>query len=349
MHLIARLLGLAAAIGNRTSRFSINGFQLNWLLLVALGVGVSFTSRELHYAMQNSAEPSVLRVNQASSSESFVGSFVKVVGTLYAEPLFTRERTRRGSPLTETSYYVILDRESKHGMLVETRGEARPNHDQGGTVGMLMPMPAELKARVDELQKSQDSFSIESGLLLECGRRPGSWLGLTILSTVMAAGLVAMSAAWFRRYVIFRESPAPAAVSDPASTAGDKSDALPVVASGVFWLGSVSKRFTNLPAFLVSVDGVPVLCSNVDASTSFMGVKTSDLRGIWVIALPKGAIHSSELGLQFYGLAAKPGIRLQLQDSKKKKQAVVICCADWDSVRAAGMRIFGSASLDSPS
>ena len=98
MHLIARLLGLAAAIGNRTSRFSINGFQLNWLLLVALGVGVSFTSRELHYAMQNSAEPSVLRVNQASSSESFVGSFVKVVGTLYAEPLFTRERTRRGSP-----------------------------------------------------------------------------------------------------------------------------------------------------------------------------------------------------------------------------------------------------------
>lgn len=335
MDLVQRVLGVAAAFASRTARLSINFVPVLAMLMIGLGVLAVYASNEVRYALANGAEPKVTTVADTRRLDDAEGHFVSLQGELIAEPVFqyTETRRRSGSTTTKASYFALIDGDGKTALLVHTQGTTRPTMTMtagaSGLLGMLMPMNSDLQRELDRSSGSFGEVSFDRRFVLEFGRRPGSVALWSSLSSVSALALLALLTAWSRRYVIFRSDDQ--AVVAPAA-APPVDEAIFVLASGLFTLGSVSKRFPWMPAGLVAADGRIVVCSNIDASSSFMGVKTNDRAGLWTIDLAIDGLPEVELGYQYFGRRRLPAVRVFHSDGGKRKSTVLAC--EDDNVRA---------------
>jgi hypothetical protein len=333
MDLVQRVLGVAAWFAFATARRSINLVPLLALAMIGLGVLAVYASNEVRYALANGAEPKVTTVADTRRLDDAEGHFVSLQGELIAEPVFeyTETRRRSGSTTTKASYFALLDADGKTALLVKTQGTTRPTMaaDSAGLLGMLMPMDSDLQRELDRSSGSFGEVSFDRRFVLEFGRRPGNVALWSSLSSVSALALLALLTAWSRRYVIFRSDDQAVVAPAPAPPVDE---AIFVHASGLFTLGGLSKRFPWMPAGLVAADGRIVVCSNIDASSSFMGFKTNDRAGMWTIDLAIDGLPAVELGYQYYGRRRLPAVRVFHSEGGKRKTTVLAC--DDDNVRA---------------
>ncbi|MBZ0153075.1 MAG: hypothetical protein K8J09_16250 [Planctomycetes bacterium] len=342
MDLLYRVMGLAAAIGDRTSRFSINFIKLNWVLMIAVGVGLFTTSNELRYALTNDRLPRSIGVKDAVTHLDVDKNFVTVHGDLIREAVFTHTTTRRGSSRTDASYYALLDDQHERALLVRTSGTTRPGTATGTVdlTGMLMPIEGSLQKELARTGGDIGGVAFDTAYVLEWGRRPGDPMLWSIAAAVLAVVFLAMLTTWRRRYVVFGKVDRP--LSDIAPTEVPADEVVPVRGSGVFRLGQHTRRFTNMGAVLVDAEGTPVLCANVDASSRFMGVKTTDRRGIWTIELPSAGLRSLDVGHQYYGFRRRPALRVHHADGNREA-TTVMSCDDLAALRTLADRLTSPA------
>lgn len=332
MDLVHRALGVAAAFASSTARLSINFVPILAVVMIGFGALAVYASNEVRYALANGAEPKLTTVADTRRLDDAEGHFVSLRGELIAEPLFEYTETRRGSrsSTTKASYFALLDADGKTALLVQTQGTTRPTVATGavGLLGMLMPMKSDLQRELDRSSGSFGEVSFDRRFVLEFGRRPGSVALWSSLAAVGSLALLALLTAWSRRYVIFRVDDA--AVVSPASP--PPGEAIYAWSSAVFTFNGVRKRFTWVPGGLVAADGRIVVCANVDASSRFMGFKTSDLAGVWMVDLALDGLPQLELGYQYYGRRRLPAVRVFHRQGGKQATTVLAC--DDESVRA---------------
>lgn len=341
MGIVYRVLGLAAALGNRTSRFSINFLKLNWILMVLLGVGIAATGKELGYAVNNRAEPRDLTVAEAMSHADVASNFVRLRGNLISECAFQSTKVRNGAATVEASYFVMFDDDKKGAVLVQTESTAIPRPTDGKLTGMLMPIDSKLRHKLAETNGRIGPVAIDVDYVLELGRRPGNASTYAIALTVLAIAMLAMLATWKNRYIVFRGDGADATRSRAKPQEQQTGGEVPMTASGVFSLERTNKRFTCMPSVLLEAEGVPVACANVDASSNFMGIKTSNLHGIWTIPLG-GAGRAIESGTQYYGFGCRPALRI-VQAAGGREATTVLGFAD-EGARAAALQRLTAAA-----
>ncbi|MFO1076242.1 MAG: hypothetical protein U1E73_00785 [Planctomycetota bacterium] len=326
MDLIHRVLGLTAAIGNGTARISVNFIKVNWLLMIGLGCAVFFAGNEARYALANSTTPREIAIADVAAQQEADKNFVCVRGELVDKAVFTLTDTRHGRT-TKASYYPLLDDEHKLGVLVRTSGTQRPGAPGVITLtGMLMPMPSDLQRILTQPGVSLGKAAFDPDHVLEWNRRPGDPVAWSIGTGLLAVLLLAMLTTWRNRYIVFRPIGDAPASGTAAETQGD--EPLPVWASGVFALETIARRFTNMRSVLLVAEGMPVACADVDASSSFMGVKTADRRGIWGMVMPVDRLRTIEFGFQYYGLGRRPAVRIRHAADNREMTAVLACEGD---------------------
>lgn len=335
MEVLGRVLGIAAAIGYRTSRFSVNFIRLNWILMGCVIAGAVGSGNELRYAIANGAEPRDLTVTEAIAHVDVDSNFVRLHGVLCADAMFQHATVRRGNETIDASYYAMLDDSRQHAVLVRTHGSAPPGPPSGPATltGMLLPIESKLQAKLANSTDQLDGVAFDTDYVLELGRRPGNPLVWSVLAAATALLALTMLQTWIGRHVVFRRSDAqpaarPAQAMEPATD-----QPIPLRASGVFALGSHSQRFTSTPALLIDVEGAPVVCANIDASSSFHGIKVSDRSGIWTIQIG-AAGRDLELGHQYYGLTRRPALRIRHGSQAK---ATTVLAFDDDAQRDAAL------------
>jgi len=299
--------------------------------MIGLGVGAFFAGNELRYALANGTEPRATSVAATHEAADVEGHFVRMQGELIDGVLFEHSQVRRGQTTILASYFAMLDNDGKRGLLVRTAGSKRPSESPGAVAlqGMLMPINADLQKELDRARGSFGDVVFERRFVLELGRRPGHPALWSTVSSLCALALLALLTVWSRRYVIFR-SDADVVVAPTAAPPVD--EAIFVLVSGPLMFAGTSKRFPWIPAGLVAADGRIVVCANIDASSHFMGVKTSDRAGMWTIDLAIDGLPQFELGYQYYGRRRLPAVRV-FHSEGGKQQATVLACDD-ETVRA---------------
>jgi len=73
MDVVHRVLGIAAAVGNRVGRMSINFIKLNWLLMFGLGAGLVGAGNELRYALVNGSALPRTEVREVEAGYQYYG------------------------------------------------------------------------------------------------------------------------------------------------------------------------------------------------------------------------------------------------------------------------------------
>lgn len=339
MDLVYRVLGLAAAVGTATSRISINLIRINWVLMVGLGCGLVVAGNEVRFALANDAAPRALAVADVMRHADVDRNFVTVQGELVPGAVFTHTTTRNRTKTTDASYYALLDEQHEHAVLVRTPGSSLPGRDTGkvALTGMLMPIDSDLQAELARTSGRIEDVRFDTEYVLEWGRHPGDLGVWSALTAVLAIALLAMLTTWRNRYVVFRAS---GALPDPDGAAAPLpvDEPLPVRVSGIFQLAQHTRRFTNMRAVLADAEGTPVVCANVDASSSFMGVKTADRVGIWTIPLPQRELQSIDVGYQYLGFRRLPALRVRHRGSKREV-TTVLNCDDGGSLRVLADRL----------
>ncbi len=219
----------------------------------------------------------------------------------------------------------MIDRATRRARLVKQTGSIvnRGNVEETTVTGMIVPIDGDLRSELVRVGGRIEDLPFDLDYVLEIGRTPGDLATWSVTAIGSAIALLALFVTWQRRYVVFR--------AGGTASAGQPGDGqIDLRASGRFTLdGKKQKRFLGMPAALTySRDGLPVLVSHVDASSRFMGIKTGDRAGAWIIALPGDAAAAIEHGHQYAGMGRRPGLRIHHADAKGKATATVLSCGD---------------------
>lgn len=334
MDVVYRVLGFAAAVGERLSRISFNFLQLNWLVMIGLAVLLGKATTEVRYALANAATPRAVSVAEVLQHRDLEHNFVAVSGLLLATTAYRDTTSRRGRTTVNASYQPLLDSDRSRGILVKRAGAVGDRNTLEATTvtGMLVPIDSDLREALQRDGGRIEQTTIDPDYVLEVGRAPGDLMTWSAISVGAAVALLALLVVWQRRYVVFR-----AAAHAPLTAPPGDGTGLDLRASGRFTLGPKQhRRFLATPAILAHrADGIPALLANVDASSRWFGIKTGDLAGTWVLELPIDAAALAESGYQYFGLRRRPGLRIRHTDAAGKRTTTVIDCADVAQCAAA--------------
>lgn len=335
MSLVYRLLGLAAAIGNRLARIRVNFLPLHWVAMAVLAVAVVLGTKAVRDALTNDREPRTTTVAELLDHLDVDHNFVRVSGTLVEAALFEDVQSRRGQQTVSASYLPLLDPSAKRALLVKRKGANGGRGDQREVtlVGMVQTLDSSVRKAVDEAGGNVDDVAIDREFMLVFGDRPGDPIVWTTLTVAAAVLLLAMLLTWQRRYVVFH----PHAAAEPSS--GEPIEhrvPADLRASGPFVLpGKPAKRFLAVPAGVAMLDsGNVALLANIDASSRLFGFKLADRSGIWAIEIPQAALGDIEPGYQYLGWRRRPAIRIPHLDPRGKPATAVVSCATERDVRS---------------
>src|SRR5262249_53196561 len=89
------------------------------------------------------------------------------------------------------------------------------------------------------------------------------------------------------------------------------------------------RRFVEMPAVLAHLEcGDPVLASNIDASSRFMGFTTTQRSGIWTLAIDAGSVREIQAGFLYWGMARRPAFRFMYRRGRGDKRRAIITADD---------------------
>jgi hypothetical protein len=122
-----------------------------------------------------------------------------------------------------------------------------------------------------------------------------------------------------KRHTIFRPSLQDARVSESSSS-------VPIDLRLTATLTSASRevrRFVEVPAGVVETNGEVMFHSDIDTSSSFMGMTTNAQVGMWTLLLPFGAPNAVARGHVYYGSARRPAAQFRIASNERRRRQTV--------------------------
>ena len=332
MELVFRALGLAASANQALSRHRVNFVPSNWIIAgVAVAILV-FNVQGYMEAARNGRDPQAVALNVLSGSAE--GSFVKTKGTLHPTAGFQYGETDSNGSIKRVTMELVplVDEATGQAVIVQLPAQHRfgsaPREIE--ISGMLRPMQAFLTNELRQTNFDLNGVRVLPGRVLVGDDTPGeagAWqLGMALSGAVVGLFLLLT----FKRNVIFVPgASASAPVSASAETAGE------VYATGTFTLDKHSARFISVPSAVSRLDnGDFAALANVDASSTFMGMKYRDRTGVWMMHMAAGSIEKIQEGVLYFGRRATPAVKFQYRDGISSRTRTAILSVPVTETRA---------------
>jgi len=309
MEFLYRLLGIAARINATTSRYRVNFVPVNVFLMLflsfaAFGAGMATISEAME-----AGPPRSVRLVDVLAHKDLDRHYVRIAGNLDpSDSLQAKSGTDEDGDVK--TWVPLVDGTGKRGILAELHGTS-PANAAGKTVeliGRLETPDQDLVLKLQEKDSKVGGIKIDTNLALVEGSEPMNPLMLGILFVLTGIPALLMLYTAFSQYVVFRKQPLL-----PGTPVGEWPQQIDLRMTGRFTLDERnSQRFLDVPAvFGSSETGELLFASNIDASSRFFGITTSNRKGYWVIAAQPGSIKAPEPGVLYLGTAARPALRLQ--------------------------------------
>jgi hypothetical protein len=302
---VYRLLGVIAPANQRLGRLRLNLIPANILMMAGLGALAVVSWNSVAKVLASRRPPEPQSVDALISTTRFARGYVAVQGQLLADSrLSFGEKGSSGNlELEDYVWAPLVDAASGQAVLVQFAAEhAFPaNGDAVSVEGMLRPVHAVVARRLKESKYVHAGIPIDHRFMLVAGRRPGPLEGPLVTGTIF--GVLAVALAWstLRRDVIFM----PADAEAPGGAAGllETTSPEPLLVSGTLALDAKTRRFfTNMLAVMQRVEtGDLAILSHIETSRTFMGLKTTEHSGMWMLVMRAGTITEAQAGYVFWG------------------------------------------------
>ena len=319
MTLFYRLLGMVARLSERLSHMRINFIPLNLLAIAGLAALFALGVTETRDAVVNGTKPRATRISEVLDHRDVDHNYVTVKGLLLPSAGFTKVEEDKYSKnqKVEASYIFLIDVEGKRILLVERKGEVTEGEPvETQVTGMLIPMESELRSKLMEKEGKIDNVPVDTQYMLVEGKQPGNASLYATLMTVSGVFLLLFLVTFFSRYVVFQKTRSVSSTGAMMPSNVSLEQGIDLRVTGKFVLDEKNaNRFLNVPARLVTLTtGEIGLVSNIDASSRFFGVTTSERKGLWAIILQPGSLSRLETGYLYDGFAARPAFRIRYND-----------------------------------
>jgi hypothetical protein len=215
--------------------------------------------------------------------------------------------------LKDYTWVPLLDDATGKAILVQFAADhSFPANGSDVTLqGILRPVTSTLSRRLSQDRYMHAGMPIERRFMLVEGRRPGS-LGFPV-TTASVCALLVLALVWatLTRNVIFL--PDDGGPSAGAAMIFDRPSHEPLLVSGTLTLDGKTRRFfNNMPAIIHRMDsGETALVSHIETSSTFMGMKTAQHSGLWVLGIRPGSITETQTGHVFWGLEKRRALRFR--------------------------------------
>lgn len=324
MELLCRIMGFISAINDATSRFRINLFPLNLLIVILLCVGLNTAVTAWVKALSHAGTPVVKTVAQVVAAYPDGDTFVTVTGTLHAH-LKMAYTPADAIDTTVTVLYTPLMDDSGQEMLLAALSPDELSALEKTTKVTLTGMVEDSATIFQEDSDAEKTSTPDTHpiLVLRVGARPANPWFSGIATLVLGLLVLAFVVNIFQRYLVFRNCiesvPIPVMSIVPES-------GLHTRVTGDFSLDEKNhQRFQNVPSLLTHLDtGEFALISNIDASDSLFGVKTNNKAGYWLIVIPPQAIRAVTPGRYYFGLHVTPALNIDFYNPLKHVHTSVV-------------------------
>ena len=331
------VLGAVAKLNARMWLYRINFLPINVLLIAGLGFGAFATAGDAVESMHNASTPRKLSVAQIGAGP-VAQNYVAVQGLDVHVALYEYGETNSAGDVTTVtqSWTPLLDRETQRILLVKHPGKVTEGEPQVATVtGMLRPLAPDLRSKLAARHDTVEGRPVETRYMLVTGEKPANSAQSAVISLVLFAVVALFVFAAVKRNTIFQRAEFGSPVSKLKTV-----DQLIVRGTGTYGLeqnGKVTEqRFIEMNSVLALLDnGNPALLSNIDASSRFMGVKTSDRAGIWAVPIHAGSVRDAQAGFVYWGTKRRPAYRFTYTSARAAKRQAIISADDLTSLSAA--------------
>ena len=306
-----RLLGIVASINGRMSLVRVNFIPSNVGVFVLLVWGAVSGFDQFFEAQRNGDTPRMQALGTvltyASDPEQ---QYVSVKGLLMTGARMEYGQTGANGEITsvEKAWAPLVDPATRRAVLVQL-GPQRPLDDTSTVTtitGMLRPMESRLRSELTEGSFKEDGKQIDQRFVLVEGETP-SPAALALLLGAGCGGLLALfTIAAVKRNVIFM----PLSTSDGPVPAQETPS---LFVSGKLHLDEQNRqRFVNVPAAVGTLEsGDLAIVSNIDASSRWMGMKTADRAGMWMLAIRPGSTTDVQHGYVYSGWTRLRAVRFR--------------------------------------
>ena len=311
-----RLLGVIAAMNSRMFLIRVNFIPVNVAVFVLLAFGAVEGFDQFNDALNNSATPKTQSLGTLlTTNDGPDQRYVSVRGLLFtgARLEYGTKDNNGGLSSVSNAWAPLVDSASKRALMVEL-APTHARHDDTEAIavtGMLRPMNTVLRAELEKEGFTFDGVPVDQRFVLMEGEAPSSFGWSLVLGVGCTSLLLMFGFATIKRNVIFlpdtsSERPVPAQAEKPA-----------FFVSGKLHLDEKNRqRFVNVPAAIGTLEsGELAIVSNIDASSTFMGMKTSDRAGMWMLAMRPGSMTEMQPGYIYSGTKKFRAVRFRYVSS----------------------------------
>jgi hypothetical protein len=340
-----RILGLLAAVSYRMSRLRINFVPVNIVVLVLLVVVAQHGVRMIAEARASKPAAQRLTVSDVLSDRARRQPHIELQGFIDAGVVLESGRKRRGqeqSVRIDEKYAPMVDETGRRGLLIRLPRGWRYASATMTVTGMLRPMPAGIRKALIDAGGTMNRISVNPDYFLAIGEAPATTMQGGSLVLGCSLVLLPWGVVLFRRHVIFRPTPGIRAAS--AYTAHHCGDVDMRFSGRMTLNGRHAQWFVAVPAAasMTPSEGLTFL-SNIDASRSFMGIRTATRVGTWASSYAPDTILNLRLGEQFVGRDVRPAFQLCVDGKFSARRTITLSfstAAERDQVWLAVERCF---------
>jgi len=324
VEVVYRVLGVVARINARLWRYRLNFVPGNVLLMLFLGAmamtGWNSAARVLRSRQMLDAP----QLSTLLSGGRPQRNYVTLQGRLMSDARLSLSRTDAARNLDSESLWVpLLDDTTGKAILVQFAADhSLPASGSDVTLkGVLRPVASAVTRQLLQARYVHAGIAIDRRFMLVEGARPGS-LGFPVtMASVCSLFGLALVWATLRRNVIFL--PDPGGPSVGGAMIFDRPSQEPLLVSGTLTLDGKRRRFfNNMPAVIHRMDnGTIALVSHIETSSTFMGMKTEQHSGLWVLGMQPGSITETQMGHVFWGGEKRRALRFRYVCAMTQKTA----------------------------
>jgi len=331
------VLGAIAKMNSRMWLYRINFLPINVLLIGGLAVAGFSTAKDAIESMHNASKPievSIPQINVAGIAQNYVtvkGAYSPVALYEYGE-----KKSNGDVSTVQRSWTPLLDRASQRILLVQRYGKTGEGDLRDTAItGMLRPLDSDLRSTIAARNDTIFGLTVETRYMLVAGAHPANSMSSALISVGLFAVVALFVFASVRRNTIFQRAEFGSPVAKVKTA-----ESLKVGTTGTFALEQggkiVERRFIEMTSMLAHLDnGDPAMLANIDASSRFMGVKTSDRSGIWYVAVDAGSVTNGESGFLYWGTKRRPAYRFTYTSRRGSKRQAIITADELQMLGAA--------------
>ena len=305
-------LGFIARLNTGMWRYRLNFIPINVLVIGLMIFGAVAAVRSAIEGASNDRVPLAVTVAQIRDEANPTRTYISVSGLEIPDAVYEYGEKASNGDITriEKSWTPLVDRESQRILLVQRAGKAPAGEPRQTTVaGMLRELDDDVRKGLAEHGNAIQGVPVETRYALVDGDTPANSETSAIIAIFLLVTLVLFAIATASRNTVFQrtdfgspvlkiKSVGPVHVGGTATFALRKNEKI------------IQKHFIEMPSVLTHTDsGQPVLLSNIDASSHFMGITTSERSGIWTVMMENGSVRDPQMGYLYWGTSRRPALR----------------------------------------